>query len=263
MKQTARMTLLFLLLFPGPLPAAGAQDDGRRLVTASEERTKSTSERATWRMELLDRSGKKVQERQIEIFFKRSGGEESTLQKFLSPPVVAGTGILIVDRGEAVNDIWLYLPATRRLRRISGAEKSNWYMGTELTYEDFEDYQIPFYSFSSLGERPCGERRRCQVVEAIPSTPGEKSASGYSKKVYWLDGESLYPLRVDFYAKSGKLAKQLTVSGLERAGRYFRPGEVVMSNLENGRKTRLVLVHREIDQPLDDYYVSQRYLREE
>jgi outer membrane lipoprotein-sorting protein len=263
MRSKASVTLLFLSVLTVSLRAADSPRDGLGLVTASEERTKSTTERATWRLELLDPHGKKVQERELQIFFKRSGDEESTLQKFLAPPVIAGTGILIVDRGVAANDIWLYLPATRRLRRISGAEKGNWYMGTELTYEDFEDFQIPNYRFSSLGERPCGDRRQCSVVEAVPATPVEQGASGYSKKVYWLDGESLYPVKVDYYAKNGKLAKQLTVSGLQRVGQYFRPDEIVMSNLDNGRKTRLVVVHREIDQPLDDYHVSQRYLREE
>lgn len=84
--------------------------------------------------------------------------------------MIEGTGLLIEDTGAEANDIRLYLPATRRLRRIAGVEKGNWYMGTELAFEDFEDYRIPFYGFTLTGEEPCPDGGRCSLVEAVPAT---------------------------------------------------------------------------------------------
>ena len=243
-----------------PARAADASS-GRDLVVRSDQRTKSRTEKTLYRMELLDADGDVTQARRLEVYFKRDGSVERTLQKFLSPPVIEGTGLLIEDTGAEVNDIWLYLPATRRLRRIAGVEKSNWYMGTELTYEDFEDYQIPYYDFALAGDEACPSGGRCTLVEATPATPSGRATSGYSKKVYWLETESLYPVRVDFYAEDGHRAKELVSAGLEEVNGYWRPRTIVMRNLDTGRATRLTVEERRVDAPLDDYHVTKRYLR--
>lgn len=248
------------LFLPSPAPAAGASA-GHDLVVRSEERSKSRTEKTVYRMELVGADGGVIQTRRLELYYKRDESVERTLQKFLSPPVIDGTGLLIEDTGAEANDIWLYLPATRRLRRIAGVEKSNWYMGTEFTYEDFEDYQIPYYDFTLTGEETCPDGGRCSLVEAVPATPSERETSGYSKKVYWIETESLYPVRVDFYAEDGHRAKELTSSGLEEVNGYWRPKAIVMRNLDNGRATRLTVEEREVDAPLDDYYVTKRFLR--
>lgn len=253
-----------------PAPPAVAQeavaeeeggDDGLSIVRRSDDRTKSTSEREVYRMELVGADGEVEQTRRLEVYFKRTDEGERTLQKFLAPPVLEGTGMLIEDTGKEANDIWLYLPATRRIRRISGAEKSNRYLGTDFSYEDFEDYQIPFYSFTLVEEADCRDGGRCWVVRAEPATETEREASGYSKKVYWIDQESLYPVQVDLYAEDGHQRKCLTVSGLEEKDGYWRPREIVMRDLDGGGSTRLIAEEREIDQDLDAYYVSQRFLR--
>ena len=255
-----------LLLFAAALAAVaawGQTPDAETLIRESDERTKSVTERTTYDMELIDAAGKVEQTRRIDLFFKRLPDREVTLQKFLSPPVLEDTGMMIVDSGEATNDIWMYLPATRRLRRISGAEKSNWYMGTQFTYEDFEDYQVDAYDFTLRGKEACGEGARCWVVEAVPATEAEQKASGYTGKVYWLEEESLYPVRVDYLGGDGREVKRYTVSGLVKVGEYHRPREGVMEDLTNGRRTRLVVHERQLDEPLEDYYLSKRYLRED
>lgn len=237
-----------------------AQPDGAAIMENSEQRQKSRTETAIYRMELVDASGKVQQTRTMETFSKNTPRREALLLKFASPPVVEGTGMLIVDAGKGVNDIWMYLPATRRLRRVSGAEKSNWFMGTEFTYEDFEDYQRDSYRFSLLREEEC-EASRCFVVEATPGTADEKESSGYSRKIYWIEKDKLYPVRIDFVSGQEQVAKRLTASGFRAYGRYSRPGRMVMSNLRNGRSTVLTPTRREVDGPVDDYHVSERFLR--
>jgi hypothetical protein len=215
-------------------------------------------------MELLDAKGQLQQARDIELYYKKIDGSESTLFRFTGPPVVQGTGLLIVDAGKPVNDIWMYLPQTRRIRRIAGAEKSNWFMGTEFTHEDFEDYKRSAYAFQlDKEDEGCGEQQRCFVVSAVASDAAEKEASGYGKKVYWIEKQTMYPVRIDYLDKSGAPAKRLDVHKLVRAGNYWRPQAYEMRNLANGRVTRLTAVSREVDDKLDDYFVSQRYLRAE
>lgn len=255
--------LLVHLLASGPAGFAAGPEDARALMERSDAQTKSRTERTTYTMELLDPAGKVEQTRTLEVFYKRAPGREVTLQKFLAPPVLEDSGMMIVDTGAPTNDIWMYLPATRRMRRISGAEKSNWYMGTQFTFEDFEDYNLPAYRFTIREEAACGEGARCAVVEAEATADAEKKASGYGRKVYWIEKVSLYPVRVDYLDRQGRTVKRLTASGLEKTGDHWRPEEIVMHDLAGGRKTRIRVVKREIDAPLDDYYVSNRYLRKD
>lgn len=238
--------------------------DGTEVIKESERRIKSTTEKTLYKMELLDAGGQVQQVRDIELYYRKDGSAESTLFKFTGPPVVQGTGLLIVDSGNPVNDIWMYLPATRKIRRIAGAEKSNWFMGTEFTHEDFEDYKSSAYAFHLDQEgASCGDQQRCYVVSALASDATEKEASGYGKKVYWIEQTTMYPVRVDYFDKAGVAAKRLDVRKLEQAGGFWRPQAYEMRNLGNGRTTRLTALSREVNGAFDDYHVSQRYLRAE
>ncbi len=252
-------SVLLLLTLSG-----SAAPDARQLMQRSDQQTRSQDESVEYTMDLIDADGKVTQARKVLEYFKRKRGKDVSLHKFLSPPIVSGSGFLMIDENGKSNDIWMYTPATRRLRRISGQEKSNWYMGTEFTYEDFEDYQLDSYAFRVLREAECEAKRQCWVVEARPATDHEREASGYSKKTYWIEKESLFPVQVEYHAKgSDEVVKRLQVSGLHPIKQYWRPKVLEMSNLKNGRKTRITVVRRELDTGLGDYYVSKRFLRKD
>ncbi|MGD2114021.1 MAG: outer membrane lipoprotein-sorting protein [Acidobacteriota bacterium] len=246
--------------------AEGGSPDGeaRRIVERSKERTDSRTEHVVYRMELVDGEGEVEQTRRLESYFLQDDPGTTTLLKFQAPPVVEGTGMLVETHEGAPSDIWVYLPVTRRLRRIAGSDKDDKFLGTEFTYEDFEGYRPDAYEFELRGTEPCLDDARCRVVEARPATDGERRASGYAEKVYWIERESLYPVRIDLYEEgSGELVKRLTVAGLERQGEYWRAAEQTMHDLRTGRRTRLTALEREIDTDLDPYHVSRRYLRSE
>lgn len=255
--------LIFCLLALSVQPSLSYATDAIDIINKSELRTKSKTEKITYQMDLIDKNGNVKKTRTLETFYKNDDGREATLQKFLSPPIIQGTGLLIIDTGKAENNIWFYLPSTRRLRRVSGAEKSNWYMGTEFTYEDFEDYQTNSYKFTLLGNKPCNNDSHCYVIEATPATEKEKSASGYSKKIYWIEELSLYPVQVQYFTNNDHMSKILTATNLTRRGNYWRPGTLYMSNLDNKKATRITEIKRDIDVPLKDYYVSKRFLRKD
>jgi hypothetical protein len=241
--------------------AVNADDKGEKIIKQSDTATKSQTEYSKFEMDLVGANGEVEQTRKLDIYFKKYPDKEITLQKFLYPPIVQGAGLLIVDTGKSVNDIWMYLPTTRRLRRIAGAEKSNLYMGTEFAYEDFEDYQMRNHHFKYLREESCLDDKRCDLIESTPSTDQERQASSYVRKVYWVEKKTLYAVQVDYYNKQNRHTKTLKESGLKQYGQYWRPDTLVMTNFENKRSTRIKALERTVDQPIDDYHVSKRFLR--
>lgn len=241
-----------------------ASDAGMALMRQADQQTKSLSENTRYRMLLESADGRVVQERRLQFFFHRLDNgervEERSLIRFEEPASLRGTGLLVVDEGASANDLWLYMPANRRMRRLAGAEKSNWFMGTEFTHEDFEDFKLEHYLFSVPAPVEC-EFGQCLTVHARPGTEQEQKASGYGGKTYWLESNSLYPVRIDYFGHDGSHVKRLDTSGLQREGQYWRPTEYVMRNLLNGRVTRMLVDSRELDQALDPIYTSQRFLR--
>jgi hypothetical protein len=257
---TALIRLAALATAAISVTAAAAGGSGYDLMQRSEDATKSRTEVTRYRLDLLDGSGDLVQSRDMLFHFKQLGGKEATVVRFTSPPAISGTGLLVEDSGQRVNDIWLYLPATRRLRRIAGAEKTNWFMGTEFTHEDFEDYQLPLYEFTRLESTTCASGP-CTQVRAVANDTAERRATGYQAKIYYIDDRTLYPVRIDYIGKDGRVAKVFTATGLRRDGAYWRPRRIEMHNRDNGRRTVMVAQSRTLDGPLKDYRVSKRYLR--
>jgi hypothetical protein len=234
---------------------------GKMLMQRSEAHTKSRTEVAQYRMDLIESDGTLIQSRVMRFNFKRLDGAENTLLRFEAPAALQGTGLLVVDKGRQVNDLWLYLPATRRVRRLAGAEKTNRFLGTEFTHEDFEDYKVEHYRFDTPRETGCPDGGQCWVVDAQAQSAEEREASGYAGKTFWLEKESLYPVLIEYRDRDGQAVKRLEARNLVRHGKYWRPTEFEMINLASKRRTLLVVQKRDLDTALDDDALSQRALR--
>lgn len=256
-----KLAIVLHLALLAALPAAA--DDALALMRESDRRLRAAEETVRYRMELYE-DEKLVHARELVRMDKRFGDRSATLVRFSAPPAIRNTALLIEDRGGAINDIWSYLPATRTLRRIAGAQKQNWFMGSEFAYEDFEDYKLAAYRFESRSPlEPCLSWRSCLVVDAIPAADEEIRASGYARKRYFLERQSLFPVRIDYLDAGGAAVKRLFAEGLRKEGEHVRATAQVMLNLQAPRKTRLVVLRDEIGTPLPESLFSQRGMREE
>jgi outer membrane lipoprotein-sorting protein len=237
--------------------------DATALMKESDKRIKAPDETVQYEMELYD-GDKLVHSRNLLRLDKQMSGKNSTLIRFQAPAAVKNVSLLIEDTGAAINDIWSYTPATKSLRRIAGSQKQNWFMGTEFTYEDFEDYKLKSYRFEQIDTlTPCLRWAKCAVVEATPNSDAETQASGYAKKRYYIELTSYYPVQIEYFDRRGSLAKRLTSEDLKRYGDYVRPQSQTMWNSANNRKTRMVVTKLTINSGLTDSQFTQRALRNE
>lgn len=241
----------------------GSAPDALSIMQRSYAATQPHTEKALYQATLLAADATVEQVRTFEVYYQRKGGTERTLQKFLTPPVLAGTGLLIVDSGQPETDTWLYLPTTRRIRRIAGQDKSGRYMGTEYAYEDLEGYRIAQHRFSYVEERRDEQGNDCYLIDSFAKTPSELASTGYAKKRYWIDRRTLYPVHTEYFAKDGTLEKRRDAEQLYQVGDYWRAHHEVMKNLRSGRATELELKNDKTDFEMKDFYVSKRYLRSE
>ena len=245
------------------LPTSLWAADALNLMQESDKRLKAPDESAQYEMELYD-ADKLIHSRKLTRFDKQQPDKNSTVIRFAAPAAVKNVGLLIEDTGVAINDIWSYTPSTKSLRRIAGTQKQNWFMGTEFTYEDFEDYKLKAYHFEQVEIlSPCLRWAKCAVVDAVPNAAAEVQASGYSKKRYYIELASYYPVQIEYFDRQGTLAKRLSTEGLKKYGEYHRPIAQTMWNASNNRKTRMVVTELTIRPGLPNSLFTQRYLRSE
>ena len=76
---------------------------------------------------------------------------------FDKPRDVDGTALLSHARILDPDDQWMYLPAVKRVKRISSVNKSGPFMGSEFAFEDFSSQEVGKYSYNWLRDEPCGE----------------------------------------------------------------------------------------------------------
>jgi len=194
---------------------------------------------------------KKGQETEREIRNKTlevEGDGDKSLTVFDRPKDVQGTAFLSFTHATAPDDQWLYLPALKRVKRISSANKSGPFMGSEFAFEDIASQEVEKYTYKHIKDDQINGLD-VFVVERYPAY--EKS--GYTKQIAWLDKEHYRPQQVEFYDRKDKLLKTLVYVGYQQyLDKYWRADEMQMENHQTGKSTRLVFSNYKFGVGLSD-----------
>jgi outer membrane lipoprotein-sorting protein len=161
---------------------------------------------------------------------------DMSLTIFDSPKDVKGTAFLNYTHKVGDDDQWLYLPALKRVKRISSSNKSGSFMGSEFAYEDIASQEIEKYTYRWLRDEMYNNLE-CFVVERYPV---DKKNSGYSRQVAWLDKDQYRTWKVEYYDRKNAHLKTLTISGHQKYNeRFWRPDLMFMVNHQTGKSTEL------------------------
>jgi outer membrane lipoprotein-sorting protein len=161
---------------------------------------------------------------------------DKSIMVFDRPRDLKGTAILTHTHKVDSDDQWLYLPALKRVKRLSSADKSGPFMGSEFAYEDLSSTEVEKYRYRFLHDEVVNGEPMF-VVERVPVD----RKSGYSRQVTWIDKAEYRLRRVDYYDRKGDLLKTMDLLDYQQyLGRYWRAGEMVMTNHQTGRSTALL-----------------------
>lgn len=160
---------------------------------------------------------------------------DRSLTVFSSPRDVDGTALLSHTKVSEPDDQWLYLPALKRVKRISSSNKSGSFMGSEFAFEDLTSQEVGKYTYKHLRDEPC-EGQDCFVVERYPVYKN----SGYTRQIVWIDRAEYRPLKIEFFDRKDSPLKTLVLSGYRQyKDRYWRALELRMENHQTGKSTDL------------------------
>lgn len=239
LRSRGPLAVFFLTLLP--VLSAWAQKDpvATGLEIAQEAKRRDTGYQDFVTEVTMILRNKAGQESSRKLFIKtienESKGEKSLLV-FQSPADVDGTALLTFSSRTEADDQWLYLPATKRVRRIATGSKTGSFVGSEFTYEDISPQQVEKYTYRYIRDEAF-EGQTCFVVERYPTDP----KSGYKRQVTWLDQTEYRPLKVDFYDSKDAHVKTLHFRGYQKyLDKFWRPDEMLMENKLSGKSTKLV-----------------------
>lgn len=235
----APLTSLSLVLAFLIHPATADQAEERGLEIAKEAEAQSQGwgdMQSSMRMLLRNRHGQEsVRYMTIRTLENQDGGDKS-MTIFNRPKDVKGTALLTHAHIDRPDDQWLYLPALKRVKRISSRNKSGPFMGSEFAYEDMGSQEIDKYTYRYLREEPCGEEWSCYVSERFP----KDRKSGYSRQVTWVDKAHYRVIKVDYYDRKKSLLKTLEMGDYRRyLGKFWRAHKLTMTNHQTGKSTSL------------------------
>ena len=234
---TFRITAFLLL---GSLAlAAGAQtpeEQGLAIATEADQRDKGFNDSsATMKMILRNKQGdestREVRVRTLEI---DDDGDKS-LSIFDSPADVKGTAFLTFSHIIKPDDQWLYLPALKRVKRISSKNKSGPFMGSEFAYEDISSDEVEKYTYKYLRDETL-DGMDSFVIERYPVD----KHSGYTRQVVWFDKAEYRPQKVDYYDRKNDHLKTLTFHEYRQyLDKFWRAMRYEMVNHQTGKSTTL------------------------
>jgi Outer membrane lipoprotein-sorting protein len=86
--------------------------------------------------------------------FERIGpyGESKILIRFLSPAEVEGVAILILNHRDSPSGVWMWTPASGRVRSIATESRLTRFFGTDYSFEDLEERDVDQYQWKLLGD---------------------------------------------------------------------------------------------------------------
>lgn len=187
-------------------------------------------------MTLFDANGDSVKRNSVQLILEKASGDKSIV-RFMTPAEIKGVAALTHEHPDATDDNWLYLPATKRVRRISGANKTASFQGTEFTYEDLSNRIVAKYDWRFIEEKTIETSEGNVDVFAVAAKPRYKD-TGYSKLVVYLNRTKWRQERIEFFDKAGQLLKVLDNSKWKhRHGRFWRPVKIEMRNVQTKKRT--------------------------
>jgi hypothetical protein len=236
-----RIKIKIIILVTGVLimnPLRG--QDARQIADQASKSINLDAMEMVATLKILDDKGNE-RVRQIATVTKRFDDATKTMMKFISPADVKGTTMLVYDYDKHEDDMWIYLPALRKTRRIVSSEKAKSFMGSEFSNADMSKPNMDDFSYRILGSASI-VGKDCWKVETKCLNEDIEDENGFSRKVIYVEKSSYLPQKIEYFNFDDELFKVMTISDYQKQsnGSYFAY-RMTVENLQNNRKSIMVV----------------------
>lgn len=194
----------------------------------------------------------KSKEQVLTTTSKQIDGKNHALARFSAPAGVAGVAVLTVAgaQGEG-DDVSLYLPKLKRVRKVARSDRGKAFMDTDFSYADIGSNGAKDEDTRRLEDAKV-EGRDCYVLEG----KGDES-SPYGAVKMFVDKQTSVPMKVEYTDKDGKPSKVYRTLKLKQFKDRVLAAESVMENLKTGSKTQMTILKLEEATLGDDAFTDR------
>jgi len=249
---------------PGITIAEQSLPTGLKIAKNINARDEGISVSRNLTMEMIDRRGKK-RVRETRGFRKYFGKEKRTVIFYLKPKNIKKTAFLTYDYPQADkdDDQWLYLPAMRKVRRISASDRGDYFLGTDFTYEDIKKESkvtIEDFNWNTIGEEGI-DGHHTYIVEAIPVNDDIAKELGYSKVISWVDSKIWMIRQSKRWDVRGNELKTVYTRDIRLIQNIWTAHTIEVRNHKTGHRTRFLFSDVDYLKAVKDNIFAQRSLR--
>lgn len=247
-------------------PARATDLDAREIMARNETARKLDDLQAKARLTQLSQ-GKDAKIKEFAWKRKLSSNQKDyrTFVRFEKPATVRNEGILILENDGGENEVLLYLPAYKKIRRVENQQQTSKFMGSEFSYSDLATPHLSDYQYSGGKKAPCPAEAgiECYVVEAKPANRTVAERTGYSRIVNHIRSDRFVLVQAEYFDPQGKPLKRLEASDFEAVPKD--PGKWVakktrMTHLPSGNTSTIELSDLRLNAGVADSTFTQQNL---
>ena len=251
----AKVSVIVLVLALMVTGFAAAQITGTQVMENVFDRPTGPDIQSDLTMTLTNSRGS-TRVRGIKQFIKEFGDDEKKIMFFTSPADVKDTSFMSWSYGNGnSDDMWIYLPALRKVKRISSDSKSDYFMGSDFTYDDLGE-RHPSEDTHRLLKEETINGEDCYVVESV----SKDRDYFYSKTISWVVKDEWFGMKKEFYDEDGDLLKVLTIDDYEKINGYWVILDMEMYNEQKDHTTRMELDNVKIGEGINDNQFTERMM---
>ncbi len=238
-----------------------AAQNASKIMWRVHHRPKWRDMHAFMTLEIISPNGNK-RIRKMESWSKTDPKTDETkmLILFLEPADIKGTKFLLHEHKNRDDDMWIYIPAIRKAKRIAASGKAGPFMGSDFSNYDIGGGEYEDWSYKLIKEENY-DGHPCWVIEATAKNKKVVKKSGYSKMVKWVRKDNYMVVRTDCYDRSGELFKRILTNRMEKIQGIWFETEMTALKLEDNRKSVMRFEKIQVDIGLPDRMFSLRALK--
>jgi len=176
-----------------------------------------------------------------------------SIGRLIAPEYLRGMTVMVIEAGGQRHDAFVYLPSLGRVRRVTTAQRGDAFLGSDLTYEDFErqyvdDYELGFVAPQSISGEPC------HVVRGHP-----RRRFSYEHVDFFVATSDAAILESRYYKRGADAPYRVIVSPrafMTNGGGHVLPKRILVRNLLRNTTTEVLIHEIAINPEIDDRLFS-------
>ncbi len=194
-----------------------------------------------------------------------NGIDNKRMTRFLEPTDVKGTVSLLVEHSDKDDDIWIYLPSVKKVRRLISSNKKDSFVGTDFSYGDVIGHKVKEWNHTIVKEEEV-DGKPCYVIETTPKDATVKTNTGYSKRIGWIQKDNFVTVKAVSYDEAGELLKEAKYSHwkeVDTVKHKWQAGILEAKNLQTGHSTVITIDQFKVNNGVKDDFFTTRYMEQQ